>query len=281
MHSQRVLTALAAGPLLLGAILWGGTGIFNMLIAVMASMCLYEYYHAVFPDDIPIATVGIFSGILPVACVIFRHDTQYVTAAVYVIFLISILIFIFTYSRWPNCFESWAFFVTGALYIGICSVHFVLIRDFPDGIAWTVFLFIVIFSGDSGAYYMGKALGKKKMCPAISSGKTIVGALGGLLFNILAGVVMWFILLRHIDPRFIVPMVIALGAAGQLGDLAESMIKRAAGVKDSGAVLPGHGGVFDRVDALLLASPLLYWILVLAGHFHLFGVTERFIYYAT
>lgn len=275
MHSQRVLTALAAGPLLLGAILWGGIGTFNMLIGIMALMCLYEYYHAVFPGNGFIKAAGIISGLLPIVCVMCWHNILPVTAAIYAIFLISILIFLVTYSRWSNCLESWALFVTGALYISICSLHLVLIRGLPDGLSWILFLLVVIFSGDSGAYYIGKLLGKKKLCPVISSGKTVAGAAGGLLLNLMAGFVMWFSLLRHVDPRFIVPLVLLLGAVGQAGDLAESMIKRAAGVKDSGTILPGHGGIFDRVDALLLASPLLYWILILAGRFYLFGITER------
>ncbi len=281
MHRQRILTALAAGPLLLAAILWGGSGLFNMIVAAMAAMCLYEYYHAVFPGDITIACAGIVSGMIPLLSVITWHNTAPVAPAVYAVLLISVAVFIFTYSRWKSCFESWAFFVLGAVYIGICSLHLVLIRGFSDGVAWVLFLAVVIFSGDSGAYYIGRALGRKKLCPAISSGKTVAGAVGGLLLNVLAGIIMWFILLRHVDPRFIVPLVVLLGAVGQLGDLAESIIKRASGIKDSGSFLPGHGGFFDRVDALLLSAPLLYWILVLAGHFHVFGITERLIYYAT
>ncbi len=281
MHRQRILTALAAGPLLLAAILWGGSSLFNMIVVLMASMCLYEYYHAVFPGNIPVACAGIASGLIPVLSVIAYGNTAPVAPAVYSVLLISVSIFIFTYSKWQNCFESWAFFVLGALYISICALHLVLIRGFADGVSWILFIAVVIFSGDSGAYYIGRALGKKKLCPSISGGKTVAGAVGGLVLNVLAGLIMWFIVLRQVDPRFIVPLVILLGAAGQLGDLAESIIKRASGVKDSGSFLPGHGGVFDRVDALLLSAPLLYWILVLAGHFHLFGITERLIYYAT
>jgi len=281
MHSQRILTALAAGPLLLAAILWGGCGLFNMIVAAMAAMCLFEYYHAVFPGNIFMACAGIAAGLIPVVSVIVWQSLIPVVPAVYAVLLLSVFVFIFTYSRWQNCFESWAFFLLGAFYVSICSLHLILIRGFSDGVAWIIFVSVVIFSGDSGAYYIGRAIGRKKLCPAISSGKTMAGAAGGLLLNVLAGIIMWFILLRHIDPRFIVPLVLLLGAVGQLGDLAESVIKRASGVKDSGSFLPGHGGFFDRVDALLLSAPLLYWILVLAGHFHLFGVTERLNYYAT
>jgi len=281
MHRQRILTALVAGPLLLAAILWGGSGLFNMIVVLMAVMCLYEYYQAVFPGDIPVACAGIALGLIPLLSVIIWQSTALLAPAVYSVLLISVSFFIFTYSRWHNCFESWAFFVLGALYVSICSLHLVLIRGLADGVAWVLFIAVVTFSGDSGAYYIGRALGRKKLCPSISAGKTVAGAVGGLVLNVFAGVIMWFIMLRHVDPRFVVPLVLLLGAVGQVGDLAESVIKRASGVKDSGSFLPGHGGVFDRVDALILSAPLLYWILVLAGHFHMFGITERLIYYAT
>ncbi len=281
MHRQRILTALTAGPLLLSAILWGGSGLFNMIVTATAGICLYEYYSAVFHTETTITVAGIITGLIPVIAVIVGQGTTVLAPAIYVVLLTSISIFLATYSRWENCLERWACFILGALYIGTCALHLLLIRGFADGVAWILFLIVVIFSGDSGAYYIGRAMGKKKLCPAISSGKTVAGAVGGLLLNIISGMIMWFILLRHVDPRFVVPLVILLGAVGQIGDLAESIIKRASGVKDSGSLLPGHGGLFDRVDALLLSAPLLYYILVIAGHFHLFGITERLIYYAT
>ncbi len=280
MHRQRILTALVIGPLLLLAILYGGIWLFNNIVCIMAGLCLYEYYHAVFPGDMLALVGGVIAGLAPVVSVMIWHDTFAVAPAVYLVLLSSACLFIFTHSHWEKCFESWALFLFGALYISVCALHVILIRGFADGISWVLFLIVVICSGDSGAYYIGKALGKRKLCPAISSGKTVAGAIGGLALNLLAGVIMWFIVLRHVDPRFIIPLVLLLGAVGQVGDLAESVIKRASGVKDSSSLLPGHGGVFDRVDALLLAAPLLYWILVIAGRFHMFGITER-LYYGT
>ena len=280
MHRQRLLTALVIGPLLLCAIIWGGSSLFNIIICLMAGLCLYEYYHAVFRNSRLVMAAGLVLGMLPVLSVIIWPGTAAVPPAVYLVFLFSVALFLFTYSHWENCLEAWALFILGALYISICALHLVLIRGFSDGVAWVLFLMVVIFSGDSGAYYVGKGLGNRKLCPSISAGKTVAGSVGGLALNLLAGVIMWFMVLRYVDPRFILPLVLLLGAVGQIGDLAESVIKRASGVKDSGLILPGHGGVFDRVDALLLAAPLLYWILVVAGKYHLFGITER-LYYGT
>ncbi len=281
MHRQRILTALFAAPVLAAAIFWGGAGLFSCIVLLMSAGCLYEYYRAVFQGGTAVAACGIVAGLLPVASLVAWHDATFVLPALYLVFLASIIFFLLTYSMWENCLQSWALFVLGSLYIGICALHLILVRRLDNGVAWTMFLAVVIFSGDSGAYYIGRAMGRKKLCPSISGGKTVAGAVGGLLLNIFAGLVMWFVMLRQVDPRFIVPLVLLLGVTGQFGDLAESVIKRAAGVKDSGHVLPGHGGLFDRVDALLLAAPMLYWILVLVAHFRLFGLNERLIYYAS
>ena len=151
----------------------------------------------------------------------------------------------------------------GITYIGVCAAHLGLLRYLPMGREWVLFLLVTIFGGDAGAYYVGKGIGRHKLCPKISNGKTIEGAIGGLAVNAMAALFIWYIALRDIDPRILVPLALVIGAIGQVGDLAESIVKRSAGVKDSGKILPGHGGMFDRIDALLLAAPFLYWFLFL------------------
>jgi phosphatidate cytidylyltransferase len=128
-----------------------------------------------------------------------------------------------------------------------------------------LFLMAVIWMSDAGGYYVGKALGRHKLCPSISPNKTVEGALGGIVFGVLAalGWRAWFLPeLSPLAPLFAAALVVV----GILGDLGESVMKRGAGVKDTAALVPGHGGVLDRVDSLLLAAPLFYytyrWILV-------------------
>ncbi len=265
MHRQRLLTALIVGPILLALLLWGGHIAFDILLAGATILCLREFFSMSFPKDTDAQVVGILAGMLPVLGVILFHEPLYVLGGLYLVALVSLLFFLVTYSRWDNCFQNWAVLFLGASYIGICFAHFGMLRHLLLGKEFVLFLLVVIFAGDIGAYYVGKGMGKKKLCPNISKGKTVAGAMGGIVSNAVAALIMWFVMLRQLDPRIIVPLAIVTGAIGQIGDLAESVIKRSSGVKDSGTMLPGHGGVFDRLDAVMLAAPFFYWALHLLG----------------
>jgi len=117
-------------------------------------------------------------------------------------------------------------------------------------------IFCVVAAGDIGAFYVGTCWGKHKLCPLVSPGKTVEGSLGGLASNLAVGYIVAYLLLPSLPPVKAAVFFIALGVAGQIGDLFESMLKRSAGVKDSGNLLPGHGGLLDRIDSLLFAGPV-------------------------
>jgi len=207
----------------------------------------------------------VVTGLLPVFSAFFWKTPGSLVSGCYGALLCSTVFFIFSYRSWQNALEKWTVFFMGAAYVGFCAAHMVLMREMPGGREWILFLLVTVFSGDAGAYYVGKGIGRRKLCPALSSGKTVEGAVGGVLLNLAAALVLWSVLFRHLDLRLLLFLAVAMGIVGQAGDLAESIIKRSAGIKDSGTLLPGHGGIFDRVDAVLLAAPLLYWGLKLAG----------------
>jgi len=143
------------------------------------------------------------------------------------------------------------------LYISIPLSLLLVLDRHPQGVMWVFFLLVVIFACDCGAFYCGRLFGKHKLHPIISPGKTWEGAAGGTIFSLIAS--FWFLQivpLRKFDAGAMV-FVLILAVAGQIGDLCESMIKRHYGVKDSGGLLPGHGGVLDRIDSLLFAIPVL------------------------
>lgn len=158
----------------------------------------------------------------------------------------------------PDAVELTAKTLLAAVYISLPLCLLVIIDRFPKGNLWIFFLLSVVFCSDTGAFYFGKVFGKHKLYPAVSPGKTWEGAIGGLMSS-LAGAVLFFLFLpiRSFDARILI-LASALSVSGQIGDLAESMLKRQYGVKDSGKILPGHGGLLDRIDGLLFAVPLLF-----------------------
>ncbi len=120
----------------------------------------------------------------------------------------------------------------------------------------------ITVSSDTCAYYVGRSLGKTKLYPALSPGKTRAGAVGGIIGGMLGGLVMAAFLFEGASLVMVALLGLVLSAVGIFGDLIESLIKRVAGVKDSGQILPGHGGLLDRCDSLLLTTPVLYYVLI-------------------
>jgi phosphatidate cytidylyltransferase len=151
----------------------------------------------------------------------------------------------------------------GALYISLCLAHMVLIRYLPEGATWLLIMTAVTAGGDTGAYYVGTNMGRRKLCPEISPGKTIEGAIGGVLTGSLSAVAMGVLLLPNYNPLSILTVAIILSIVSIIGDIAESVIKRSAGVKDSSTFLFGHGGFLDRIDGMLITAPVLYYFLAL------------------
>ncbi len=146
--------------------------------------------------------------------------------------------------------------VFGFVYVCLPLAMLVFIDRYPAGNVWIFFLLAVVFLSDTGAFYFGRFFGKHRLHPSVSPGKTWEGAVGGLLCSLLP--VYLFQAYFHVGKVSVFFLALSLSLAGQIGDLAESLLKRACGVKDSGGILPGHGGILDRVDGLIFAAPLLY-----------------------
>jgi phosphatidate cytidylyltransferase len=145
----------------------------------------------------------------------------------------------------------------GPFYICLPLIFFLLIAGLDQGKMWIFFILAVIFAGDTGSFYVGRHLGKHKLTP-ISPGKTWEGTVGGLLANVLSAGIFGLLFFPSLSLITIMVLAIVIGISGQVGDLAESLFKRISNIKDSGTVLPGHGGILDRIDSLLFAIPVLY-----------------------
>jgi phosphatidate cytidylyltransferase len=156
--------------------------------------------------------------------------------------------------------------VMGVLYIGLTLSYLLQIRRLPEGTLLIFFLFFVTWAGDTGAYILGKSIGRHALAPVISPKKTYEGLAGGLALACVTALVArgWFL------PAFsfmdCIALAVMLTVVGLIGDLAESAIKRSAGFKDSGALIPGHGGMLDRLDSVLFTGPALYYYVTITHH---------------
>jgi len=155
---------------------------------------------------------------------------------------------------------GWALSLGGAIYIGLLLSHFILLRDLAEGWAWTLLAFFPTWANDTGAYFVGRWVGNHPFAPRISPKKTWEGSIGGWISGIAVGTLMGVILRLPLLHASIMGLLIGLAATG--GDLVESMFKRWAGVKDSGRLIPGHGGVLDRIDSLLFSVAAVYYYLI-------------------
>lgn len=149
----------------------------------------------------------------------------------------------------------------GVIYAGFLIPHLALVRHSsgPEGIGWVFFVFLVAMLGDTAGYVAGRTWGTHKLIPHISPGKTIEGSLGSVLGNLIGAGVAWWWFLSHRSVGELLFLGVVTGILAQVGDLCESAIKRAVGAKDSGQLLPGHGGILDRLDSLLFPAAFIYY----------------------
>lgn len=266
MHLKRWLTSLVALPLLVVLILKGSPLLFSVFLGIVALLTAGEYTRIVTGTGGAHSFNSIFFLGLPVgAALVWAAHTGLLAIMPLILSFSLILTGFFSFQQFrndPDISRKVAFQVLGTIYIPLSISYLVLVRREPLGAEWTLFILCVIFAGDTAAYYAGTYWGKHKLCPAVSPGKTIEGACGGLAANIGIGLLFH----PHFFPAFslgaILVFCLAIGVAGQAGDLFESVLKRSVGVKDSGGLLPGHGGILDRIDALLFALPVAYFLKV-------------------
>lgn len=164
----------------------------------------------------------------------------------------------FVYTDIQKYKNSAAFTLLGTLYLGIPLESQLQIKLLPQGSEYLMTLYFLIWLGDSAAYFFGSILGKHKLAPTISPKKTVEGAIFNIIFNILGVYLGNYLFLHSLNHIHIIAIGIIVGSAGLVGDLIESIWKRGAGIKDSADLIPGHGGILDRLDSLVLSSPILF-----------------------
>ncbi|NLE10091.1 MAG: phosphatidate cytidylyltransferase [Actinobacteria bacterium] len=258
MLKYRVAVAVVALPLGLAAVILGGYFLFGLAI-VLTAFGLHEYYTIVRPYR-PNLLVGYVSGLgMVVGAYFLGNEGLLIGLAVLMVLTFFWSLFGDLGAHFVGRMAMTAF---GILWVGIGFSYVLLVRDLEHGMALTIMILACTIMADTLAFFVGKAIGRHKMAPHISPGKTVEGAIGGL-----AGAVIAALVVRIYSPWLptveAVMLGLVIGVVGQWGDLFESSFKRDFRVKDSGKLLPGHGGILDRFDSLLFAGFVAYWFYVL------------------
>jgi len=261
VHLKRWITGLSALPVLIFLIYTGGF-FFLLLIAVACICAQWEYNRIISNADSEFMSSivvwwGYFAGLLLLAAA-HLSGIGFVALLLALNLVIVGVMSVFLYKTNPRIGLVIQKQVLGIIYIPLSLALLAVIRSQPDGMGFIFLLLAIIFAGDTSAFYVGTYLGRHKLSPAISPGKTFEGALGGLSGNLLAGSIGIAFFMPSIPWAGGILFFLAAGIAGQVGDLFESEMKRSSDIKDSGGLLPGHGGFLDRIDALLFAAPVAY-----------------------
>lgn len=269
MYWKRWLTALVILPPFIWLIFKGHQLLFTFVIIAIAILCLWEYFRIAYSGHqppVPFTYMG-WGYLWGAMILLLAYHQSYIgmliTLALNLIGVAAMSIFRFRINQDAPVVAIKQIF--GTLYIPLAISFIIMLRATADGPLWVFFLFWVVAWGDTGALYVGSAFGRHKLCPAVSPKKTIEGAVGGLAANVAFAWIFKLIFFSSMSGLTCTVFALIVGAVGQVGDLFESEFKRASGVKDSSALLPGHGGFLDRFDAMLLAAPVAfllkeYWL---------------------
>lgn len=253
MLIYRILSALIGIPLLLGAV-WLGNWYLTIVIALLAILGVKEFHDIAVKMQVNPWLPGMLFAVL-----IFVLVPMVPLLEVGLVFVLVLWVFLFrTIGGSRFNFKDAAVSLFGSLYVGWLMSHLLLLRQSNDGLHYVFLIFIATWLTDTMAYFVGMNFGRHKLAPGISPNKTVEGALGGVAGSILGSLGLAFLVSAPSMVHFAVIGAL-VGIIGQAGDLIESAMKRVAGIKDSGNIIPGHGGILDRFDSLLFTAPLVYY----------------------
>lgn len=262
-HAQRWATGVIAVPILFFIIAYGSETIFALLIIIVTLVGVMEYNRMVFGTALLREKVETLTVALLILIAATTGDRVLLVAILSFAVMTSLMLNLLRIKEEGLDMIRVGKVILGVVYVPLLMSHFILVRQEPAGIRWIFFILVLAFSGDIAAYYVGKKMGRRKLLPEVSPGKTLEGTIG-LVIGSIIGCLLFRQLFFPILPVLHTVILGLVGSvAGQLGDLCESALKRAAGVKDSGTLLPGHGGILDRLDCLMFVTPFVYYYRVL------------------
>lgn len=258
---KRLASALVLVPLLIWMVLRAPAGLFHALVIALGAAAVWElgrmFERAGRPSG---GSLGVVAGTLVTASFL-TAGGPIVALALAVVVTLSL----------PLCSgaapstDRAATTLLGLTYVSWLLGHAILLRQLPSGAELVLFLVGVTWVGESAAYAVGSSVGRRKLAPVISPRKTVEGAVAQVLASLLAALALWRWLVGDWSVWLVLGAGLMLGVVGQVGDLVESVIKRTLGAKDTGGLIPGHGGVLDRLDSLLFNTPAFFYLVTLAG----------------
>jgi phosphatidate cytidylyltransferase len=265
----RVLTAVVLLPILIASILVPGLApLFAALVGIALMLALLEFWILAAKQQIRADPVAGFLGAAALFTIFYfgnPRDRVDFSALIAVLILLTICSLVATVLRgapFERMLARSGATVLGVMYVVFLGGHLVAVRNgFAPELSKDLlsFFFLVVMGADAAAYYGGRAFGRHKLAPTVSPGKTWEGAVAGMLASLLLAVASHYWFFRQLPLKFALPLAAVMNVFGVLGDLTESALKRSADTKDTARILPGHGGMLDRIDSLLFTAPLIYY----------------------
>ncbi len=271
MLRTRLATAAVALPLLVWLVIWNPWSLFIWLVAGATLVGVTEYSAMAFPDSRLDRLFSVAAGALLLATM-FEPTQERFAMALAAVVVSGLIIGLFRSDEQRHAAEALGLTLLGILYVAFLLPHYAWMHALPDpllprdavdvppgGWRWVTLTIVVAMSGDVGGYFGGRYFGRRKLMPSVSPGKTVEGSIGSVLCNMVGGVVCKLVFFQSLGWGEVIVLSLAAGSLSQVGDLCESKIKRSFGAKDSGWIIPGHGGVLDRIDSLVFPAPLVYY----------------------
>ncbi|MHB8058488.1 MAG: phosphatidate cytidylyltransferase [Desulfuromonadaceae bacterium] len=253
-----MISAILLLPIIILIVLKGGAFLFAGMLALCSAIGIAEFYRMAMPTrkmELWLAAItGTALLFLPLA-----DNDKLIVSAIGLLFTGFSLLFLFRIRSIDTAAREVAFALLAFLYIPFMLMHLVQLRQTPFGIQWILVIMLIVMTNDSAAYYSGSAFGKHRLYPLVSPKKSVEGAIGGLIGSICGTMLAKFTFFPQLTFTDAILMALVVGMAGQAGDLFESLLKRSFRVKDSGSIIPGHGGILDRLDSILFAAPVTYY----------------------
>jgi len=254
--------ALIMVPPVLLLIILGPPFILQLMVLLATFFGLREYYNLVLHRSKRIERVaGIGLGLI-LSIIIASGAMRGIPLFLVIILLALSVLYMATSKDLSSTIPEVGMAFFGIFFIGFLLAYVSLIRNLPNGRLWVLFLIATVWAGDVSALLIGSLFGKHKLYPKISPNKTFEGLGGSIVGSIIVALAFTFLFLPRLQKGVCILLAIGIGILGQLGDFTESMLKRSAHVKDSGTLIPGHGGMLDRLDSFLFSAPFLHYSLL-------------------